>query len=169
MRIASIAPSRIPAYLRSHAVRCSMASWSSVTSAIVPSIRAGRPDASISSAPRPWTQRCSPLSARITRYCRSKAVPAPSTSSVRYATIAARSAGAISETQPSIDRSNVAPIPRIASRPGELTHRPDAMSSEYEPMRATRSTSSRPIAASGALPMRAFGTIEITPDGPRLR
>jgi len=59
------------------------------------------------------------------------------------ATNAARSAGCTSETQPSADRSNVASIPKIASRPIELTQLQYGILSEYEPTRATRSIASR--------------------------
>src|SRR3990172_10912075 len=62
----------------------------------------------------------------------------------------------MSETQPSTDRSNAAPIPKIASRPFELSQRPEAMSSEYEPICAIASTWSCRSSADRGEPFRGL-------------
>src|SRR3990170_8353651 len=62
----------------------------------------------------------------------------------------------MSETQPSTDRPNVVSIPKIASRPVELSQRPEAMSSEYEPICATASTSSCRRSADSVEPFRGL-------------
>src|SRR5450759_4890600 len=75
----------------------------------------------------------------------------------------------MSEAQLSTDRSNAASIPKIASRPFELTQRPARRSVEYEPIRATDSTSSSGRSADGALPCGALAEAAVARDAPRLR